>query len=325
MQILKTIDLKGFGKKQQGKVRDFYVLKGPSSVKHQEANKRIIVTTDRQSAFDVNLGFIPQKGAVLNQLAAFWFDNTKDIIQNHLIDVPDPNVTVAHSAEMIPIEMIVRGYISGVTKTSIWYSYSRGERNIYGIQFPEGLKKNQKLPHPVITPTTHGGGKDGHDERLTKEEILKRKIVSKALYEQMEKTALALFERGTRICDQAGLILVDTKYEFGLYKGKLMLVDEIHTPDSSRFWIKATYKKKLTLGEEPDNFDKEFLRLWYKEHGYTGDGKPPPMPEDLAQKVSKRYKDVYTMLTKKKIVTINNETPIEERIQKNLATYFAQL
>lgn len=311
MQILKTVNLQGFGKKQQGKVRDFYVLN----------DKRIIITTDRQSAFDVNLGFIPQKGAVLNQLAAFWFEKTKDIVPNHLITAPDPNVALAHNADMIPIEMIVRGYISGVTKTSIWYSYSRGEREIYGLQFPEGLKKNQKLPHPVITPTTHGGGKDGHDERLTKDEIINRKIVSKKLYDQMEKTALALFERGTKICDKAGLILVDTKYEFGLYKGKLMLVDEIHTPDSSRFWIKATYNKKLSLGEEPENFDKEFLRLWYKNHGYTGDGQPPAMPEDLAQKVSKRYKDVYEMLTGKKIVTIDNDTPIQKRIQQNVDAY----
>lgn len=311
MQILKTVNLKGFGKKKQGKVRDFYVLD----------NKRIIITTDRQSAFDVNLGFIPQKGAVLNQLAAFWFEKTKDIVPNHLIAVPDPNVTIAHSAEMIPIEMIVRGYISGVTKTSIWYSYSQGEREIYGLHFPEGLKKNQKLKHPVITPTTHGGGKDGHDERLTKEEILKKKIVSKPLYEQMEKTALALFEKGTKICDKAGLILVDTKYEFGLHKGKLMLVDEIHTPDSSRFWIKKTYKERVVKGLEPENFDKEFLRLWYKKHGYTGDGLPPPMPEDLAQKVSKRYKDVYNMLTGRKIDTIEDESPIQERIQKNVDAY----
>lgn len=312
MAILKTVNFKGLGKKEQGKVRDFYVLK----------DKRIIVTTDRQSAFDVNLGFIPQKGAVLNQLAAFWFDKTKDIIPNHLIAVPDPNVTIAHTADMIPIEMIVRGYMTGVTITAIWPSYERGERIIYGIRFPDGLKKNQKLPRPVITPTTHGGGKGGHDERLTKKEILKRKIVSKSLYEQIEKTALALFERGTKICANAGLILVDTKYEFGLYNNKLMLVDEIHTPDSSRFWIKKTYQERVKKGLEPENFDKEFLRLWYKNHGYMGDGKPPPMPESLAKKVSKRYKDVYQMLTGKKIATIRDDSPIEERIQQNVARYF---
>lgn len=311
MNILKTVNLTGFGKKYQGKVRDFYILK----------DKRIIVTTDRQSAFDVVLGFIPQKGQVLNLLADFWFEKTKDIIPNHIMSIPDPNVSITHNAEMIPIEMIVRGYISGVTKTSIWYSYSRGEREIYGIKFPEGLKKNQKLPSPVITPTTHGGGKDGHDERLTKEEILKRKIVPKSLYEQMEKTALALFERGTKICSRAGLILVDTKYEFGLYRGKLILVDEIHTPDSSRFWIKDTYRERFNKGLEPENFDKEFLRLWYNKHGYTGDGTPPPMPESLAQKVSKRYKDVYKMLTGKKLESISSNYSIEKRIQSNLSNF----
>jgi phosphoribosylaminoimidazole-succinocarboxamide synthase len=311
MQILKTVNLKGLGQKQQGKVRDFYLV----------GDKRIIITTDRQSAFDVNLGFIPQKGAVLNQLAAFWFEKTKDIIPNHLISVPDPNVTIAHTAKMIPIEMIVRGYISGVTKTSIWYSYAQGDREIYGIRFPDGLKKNQKLPHPVITPTTHGGGKDGHDERLTKEEILKRKIVSKKLYQQMEEAALALFERGTKICSKAGLILVDTKYEFGMYKNELILVDEIHTPDSSRFWIKKTYAERFKKGLEPENFDKEFLRLWYKKHGYMGDGLPPEMPESLAAKVSKRYRDVYEMLKKKKIGTIRMNSPIEERIRQNIARF----
>ncbi len=308
MTLLKTVNLKKYGTKQQGKVRDFYIV----------GDKRIIITTDRQSAFDVNLGFIKEKGAVLNLLAAFWFEKTKDIVQNHLISIPDPNVTIAHTASMIPIEMVVRGYISGVTKTSIWYSYERGERVIYGIRFPDGLKKNQKLPKPVITPTTHGGGKDGHDERLTKEEILKKKLVTKKLYEQMEEVALALFERGTKICAKAGLILVDTKYEFGLYKGKLMLVDEIHTPDSSRFWIKKTYLERFKKNLEPENFDKEFLRLWYKKHGYTGDGTPPPMPATLAQKVSKRYKDTYRMLTGKKLATIHTDLPIEKRIQKHL-------
>lgn len=307
MDILKTVTLSGFGKKDQGKVRDFYILK----------DKRIIITTDRQSAFDVNLGFIPKKGAVLNLLAKFWFEKTNDIIPNHVISVPDPNVTIAHSCEMIPIEMIVRGYMTGVTNTSIWHSYEKGEREIYGIRFPDGIKKNQKLTNPVITPTTHGGGKDGHDERLTKTEILKRKIVSKKLYEEMEQTALKLFERGTKICNKAGLILVDTKYEFGLRNGKLMIVDEMHTPDSSRFWIKKTYKERFSKGLEPENFDKEFLRLWYKKHGYIGDGKPPPMPDSLARKVSKRYRDVYEMITGNKLSL--PRIPIEKRIKDNLS------
>ncbi len=304
--MLKTINLTGYGKKLHGKVRDFYIKGG----------KRIIVTTDRQSAFDVILGHIPYKGAVLNQLAAFWFDVTDDITPNHKISVPHPNVLIAHDTKPIPIEMIVRGYISGVTKTSIWYSYEKGERFIYGIHFPEGLHKNQKLPKPVITPTTHGGGKDGHDERLTREEIIERKIVPKKLYEQMEKAALALFDRGSKICKKHGLILVDTKYEFGLYKGKLMLIDEIHTPDSSRFWIAKTYEKRFKKGLEPENFDKEFLRLWYAKHGYRGDGKPPAMPATLMNALSKRYIAVYQKITGRRFKKYLY--PVENAIRKSL-------
>lgn len=285
--ILKTIDLSGLGKKHQGKVRDFYITD----------KNRVIVTTDRQSAFDVVLGHIPFKGAVLNLLSAFWFEKTKHIVPNHMISVPHPNVLVARNCEPIPIEMIVRGYISGVTKTSIWYSYERGERLIYGIKFPDGLTKNQKLPKPVITPTTHGGGAGGHDERLTREEIIGRKIVSEKLYKQMEETAINLFMFGSALCEKRSLMLVDTKYEFGLYDGKLMLMDEIHTPDSSRFWIKKTYRSRFEKGLEPENFDKEFLRLWYAERGYKGDGKPPEMAKDLIVSLAKRYISVYEKIS----------------------------
>lgn len=304
MQILKSITLPGFGKKHSGKVRDHYLL----------GNKRILITTDRVSAFDVSLGYIPYKGQVLNQLSAFWFEKTKDIISNHIISVPDPNVTIAKNTVPIPIEMVVRGYITGVTGTSIWGSYEKGERVIYGIRFPDGLKKNQKLPHPVITPTTKAD--KGHDARLTRGKIIKRNLVSKKIYEQMEKASLALFERGTKLCEKAGVILVDTKYEFGLYHDRLILIDEIHTPDSSRFWIKKTYKKRFNIGEEPENFDKEFLRLWYKKHGYTGNGAPPKMPQSLAARVSKRYRDIYEKITKKKFVISGK--PTGTRIKKNV-------
>lgn len=289
--VLKTIDLPGLGKKYQGKVRDFYKVDG----------KRILITTDRQSAFDVILGHIPFKGSVLNLLASWWFDKTKHIVANHKIAVPHPNVLIAHECEPIPVEMIVRGYISGVTKTSIWYSYERGERMIYGIRFPDGLKKNQQLPTPVITPTTHPlAGSTVHDERLTREEIIEKKIVSKRLYEEMEKVSLALFDYGSKLCAKNGLILVDTKYEFGLYKGKLMLIDEVHTPDSSRFWIAKTYKEKLANEQEPENFDKEFLRLWYAKRGYRGDGQPPEMPQELIVALAKRYISVYEKITGRK-------------------------
>lgn len=301
-KVLKTIDIPGLGQKIQGKVRDFYVL----------ADKRVLVTTDRQSAFDVILGHIPFKGSVLNLLTQFWLEKTQQIIPNHLISVPDPNVMVAKNCVPIPVEMIVRGYISGVTKTSIWSSYQKGERTIYGLPFPDGLKKNQKLPQPVITPTTHGGGTNGHDERLTKTEIISRKIVAKKIYEEMERASLALFEFGSKLCQKKGLILVDTKYEFGLVNGKVTLMDEIHTPDSSRFWKADTYSARFAKGLEPENFDKEFLRLWYAKKGYTGDGKPPAMSNELMVAVAKRYIKVYELLSGKKFTAY--AYPIEKKI-----------
>lgn len=305
--ILSTVNLpKTFGKKYQGKVRDYYVSE----------KQRIIITTDRQSAFDRILGFIPFKGQVLNQLSAFWFEKTKDIVQNHLISVPDPNAMIVKNCKVIPIEMVVRGYISGVTSTSIWTAYAKGERIIYGIKFPQGLKKNQKLKKPIITPTTKA--EVGHDERLTEKEILQRRIVSEKLWRQMKRASLALFERGTKICAKAGIILVDTKYEFGLHNNKLMLIDEIHTPDSSRFWIKKTYKKRFFSGEEPENFDKEFLRLWFKKQGYSGDGKPPKMPGAFIAKVSKRYMQIYEKITGKKFQL--DKRPVVQRIKQNLKT-----
>lgn len=303
---LQTIDIPGLGTKKQGKVRDIYEKEG----------KLILVTTDRQSAFDVVLDTIPYRGAVLNQLSSFWFTECKDIVPNYVESIPDPNVTIGKKCEGTNIEMIVRGYITGVTKTSIWYSYQQGERNIYGMNFPEGLKKNQKLPEPVITPTTHGGGATGHDERLTREQILEQKIVPNEIYLQMEKAALELFERGTQICEKAGIILVDTKYEFGLLDGKLVQIDEMHTPDSSRFWVKETYGEKFAVGEEPESFDKEILRRWYADQGYTGDGTPPKMSDELKIKMSHRYIEAYEKITGKTFEAF--EYPIEERIKTNL-------
>lgn len=308
--VLKTIDVPSFGKKYQGKVRDFYTVDG----------KRILITTDRQSAFDVILGCIPFKGAVLNLLASFWFDKTKHIVANHKLSVPHPNVLIARECTPIPVEMIVRGYISGVTKTSIWYSYERGERMIYGIKFPDGLTKNQPLARPVITPTTHPlAGSTVHDERLTREDIIKKKIVPKKLYEEMENVSRALFAYGSGLCKKRGLILVDTKYEFGLYKGKLMLIDEIHTPDSSRFWIAKTYQNRLKKGLEPENYDKEFLRLWYADRGYRGDGKPPEMPKELIVALAQRYIGVYEKITGKKFRAY--QYPIDTKIYHELQIF----
>lgn len=305
---LKTVNIPKLGKKYQGKVRDYYVLK----------DKRIIITTDRQSAFDRVLGHIPFKGQVLNQLSFFWFDKTKDIVQNHVLSVPDPNVMVVKNCRLIPIEMVIRGYITGVTDTSIWGSYEKGERVIYGIRFPEGLRKNQRLEKSVLTPTTKAT--IGHDERLTEKEILAKKIVLPSLWRQMKKAALRLFARGQKICDSVGIILVDTKYEFGLDERKrLTLIDEVHTPDSSRYWVKKTYRERFSKGLEPESYDKEPLRIWFKEHGYTGEGIPPKMPPEFIARMSMLYMGIYEKIAGKKFIpdtTINVNKRIEENMRK---------
>lgn len=306
MSVIKTVNLKKLGKKYQGKTRDFYIRN----------SKRIIISTDRISAFDIILDHIPHKGQVLNLLSLFWFNKTKDIIPNHLISSPDPNVMVVKNAKLVPIEMVVRGYITGVTGTSIWGSYEKGERTIYGLRFKNGLRKNQKLPKPIITPTTKA--EKGHDERLTEKEIIEKKIVSKKIWKQMKKAALKLFERGNKICEKAGIILVDTKYEFGIYNNKLILIDEIHTPDSSRFWVKNTYKQRFSKGLEPENFDKEFMRIWFAKKGYKGHGKAPKMPRDFVKKISKRYISIYKKITRQKFVKAKNN--ITERISNNLGS-----
>lgn len=307
-KLLKETNVSFLGKRSSGKVRDIYFL----------GKKRVLITTDRISAFDMVLGYIPYKGQVLNQLSAFWFEKTKDIIANHLLSIPHPCVAIVKDAKPYPVEMVVRGYISGSTKTSLWRAYELGERVIYGIKFPDGLRKNQKLPGPIITPTTkaeHGS----HDERLTREEILKRKLIDPKVYKQMEKTALALYKRGNQICQTRGLILVDTKYEFADYKGKLMLIDEIHTPDSSRFWKGKNYLVRFNNGLEPENFDKEFFRLWYTRKNYRGDGPPPKMSTDLQIKTAERYIKIYEMITGRKFVP--EKYPLEDGINQVLKKF----
>lgn len=306
----KTLNLPLLGQKFQGKVRDTYILDG----------KRILITTDRISAFDRVLGYIPYKGQVLNLLSQFWFEKTSDIIPNHLIEVIHPNVSIVKDAKPYPVEMVVRGFLTGVTTTSIWYSYEAGERRIYGYNFPDGMKKNQKLPAPITTPTTkaqHGA----HDQRLTHEEILLKKLVNPKILSQMEKSALALFKRGSIICQKRGLILVDTKYEFADYKGKLIVIDEIHTPDSSRYWKAKNYHERFRKGLEPENFDKEFFRMWYTKQGYRGDGKPPRMTKELQEKTAARYIRIYEMITGKKFVP--QTYPLEKGIKEAINNYLS--
>lgn len=302
-----AIDLAGWGPKQSGKVRDIYSLD----------NRRILITTDRFSAFDRVLGAIPFKGQVLNQLSVWWFEHTRDIVENHLIAAPDPNVMIVREAKALPVEVIVRGYITGVTSTSLWTLYEQGERRPYGIELPDGLRKNDPLPTPIITPTTKAtGGK--HDERLTRDEIIESGLVERSLWERVEEAALGLFKCGQSVATLGGLNLVDTKYEFGLIGGKLVVIDEIHTPDSSRYWVRDSSQP----GGEPLSLDKEFLRLWYVEHGYRGEGDPPTMPDDIIAQAAARYIEVYERLTG--FTFVPGELPAAVRIAGALDRFVAE-
>jgi phosphoribosylaminoimidazole-succinocarboxamide synthase len=293
--------------KQSGKVRDWYPL---------PEGRRLLVTTDRLSAFDRVLAQVPFKGQVLNQLAAWWFEQTADLIGNHTLSLPDPNALVAVEADPFPVEVIVRGYITGVTSTALWYRYDLGEREIYGYRFPDGLRKNEALPAPIITPTTKGGP-TGHDERLTCAEVVEHGLLDAATWDQVQAAALAVFARGQAVARSAGLILVDTKYEFGRGPGgEVLLIDEVHTPDSSRFWKADGYEARLAAGQEPENFDKEFVRLAYAERGYRGDGEPPQMGADLWTRASLRYIGIYEGLTGRPFQP--GSYPVPPRLLENL-------
>ncbi len=281
---LTNIDLSSLGVQTHGKVREMVALDNGS---------RILVTTDRVSAFDVVLGAIPFKGQVLNQLSAWWFEQTKDIVRNHVIAVPDENVTIGLEAKPLSVEVVVRGFITGVTKTSLWTMYEAGARDAYGITLPDGLRKNDALPTPIITPTTKALD-GGHDEPITSAEIVARGLVNADLWAQVERAALALFERGQAVARDAGLLLVDTKYEFGTIDGELVLIDEVHTPDSSRYWVLDSYMRDSS---NPESFDKEFLRLWFAARGYKGDGPIPTMPPEFIAQVAARYIAAYERLT----------------------------
>jgi phosphoribosylaminoimidazole-succinocarboxamide synthase len=302
---LKETDFPDLGKKYKGKVRDVYIAE----------DKIFLIATDRQSAFDRNLANIPFKGQVLTQTSAFWFENTKDIIPNHVIELPDPNVVVCKKLKVFPVEVVVRGYITGVTSTSAWTAYSKGERNFCGNVLPEGLKKNQKFEKPIITPTTKS---EEHDEKISGEEIVKRELMSKEQWEFVSDKALKLFGRGTEIAAKNGLILVDTKYEFGYdEQGNIFLIDEIHTPDSSRFWLKESYEERLAKDQEPENIDKEFLRLWFKEHcDPYKDETLPEAPEELVIELSKRYIKLYEMITGNEFKAAVGD--VSKRIEDNL-------
>jgi phosphoribosylaminoimidazole-succinocarboxamide synthase len=304
---LSNLDLTVFGLQSSGKVREMVSLKN-----HQ----RLLVTTDRISAFDVVLGLIPFKGQVLNQLSAWWFEQTKDIVPNHLLAVPDENAVIAKEAKPLPIEVVVRGYLTGSTKTSLWTLYQQGTRDAYGIMLPNGLEKNDPLPKIIITPTTKAE-QGGHDQQISRQEILESGLVSAKLWEEVEKVALALFARGQKLALERGLILVDTKYEFGTINDSLILIDEIHTPDSSRYWTQSSY---LADKSQPHSIDKEFLRLWFNQRNYNGSGTPPVMPEDFIAEVAARYISAYEQITG--LAFEAGRQPAATRILQNLKSYF---
>lgn len=290
-----------------GKVREWYPL---------GEGRRLIVTTDRLSAFDRVLACVPYKGQVLNQLSAWWFRKLQSSICNHLMDVVDPHASIVLEAAPFPVEVIVRGYLTGVTGTALWRRYALGEREIYGYHLPEGLRKNQALPAPLITPTTKGGP-TGHDERLSRAEVVARGLLDAPTWDEVQAAALALFARGQAVAQAAGLILVDTKYEFGRAPdGRVLLIDEVHTPDSSRFWKADSYEQRFVAGEEPENLDKEFVRLAYVARGYRGGGEPPGMPADLWIAAGQRYLALYEMLTGQPFEP--GEYPAEPRLIRNL-------
>jgi phosphoribosylaminoimidazole-succinocarboxamide synthase len=311
-RVLAGVDLPFLGARRRGKVRDLYELE----------DRLIMVATDRISAFDRILGLVPHKGQVLTQLAAFWFQQTRDLVGNALIEVPDPNVTVARLCRPLAVEVVVRGYITGVTSTSLWQRYSMGEREIYGIHFPEGLSKNDALPEPIITPTTKAA-QGGHDERITSAQVVQQGIATPEQWDAIASAAVAVFRRGQEIAGRGGLVLVDTKYEFGITpEGEILLIDEIHTPDSSRFWVADTMQARISSGQEPENFDKEFVRLYYAERGYRGEGEPFALRSALADEASRRYVAAYERIAGTSFVPA--EQPADARIERTLRDWLSR-
>ena len=283
--LASTLDATDFhiGRRVSGKVRDSYILPG---------GRRALVTTDRVSAFDRVLGTIPFKGQVLNQTAAFWFEKTKDIVPNHVISVPDPNVMVVAECGQLPLEFIVRGYITGVTETSAWTNYARGARNICGNRLPDGLRKDQKLERPILTPTTKH---EVHDRNISRDEAIAEGLITPELFDEAADVCFRMFEAGTREAARRGLILVDTKYE--LLDGKLVVSDEIHTPDSSRYWYADTYEELFAKGEPQRKLDKEYVREWLAARGFRGEGEPPALPDDVRVEAARRYITAYELVT----------------------------
>ena len=297
----------------RGKVRENYSLPN---------GQRIIIATDRLSAFDRILCAVPLKGQVLTQLARFWFERTTDICPNHVIEYPDPNVLVCRGLTIMPVEIVVRDYLAGTTSNAILTMYNAGRRDMYGHRFPDGLRANQKLPHTIITPTTKAFDA-GHDEELTAERILSDKLLTEAQWRQVSDHALKLFARGRDIAAGRGLILADTKYEFGFdADGNIVLADEIHTPDSSRYWTEATHAARIAAGEPPDSFDKDFVRRWVVARCDPYKDPIPEIPAEITLDAARIYISVYEAITGEAFPLPPRDKPVLERIRANLRRFF---
>jgi phosphoribosylaminoimidazole-succinocarboxamide synthase len=305
-QTLEGTNFTGVGSRYEGKVRDNYSRDG----------KRLIVVTDRISAFDRVLGTIPFKGQVLNRLAAWWFENTASVAKNHMIRVPDPNVLECVECTPLPVEMVMRAFITGSTSTSMWTHYQAGKRRFCGHSLPDGLVKNQRLASPLLTPATKAP-KGEHDISASRDEILAMGAITAEDFDRAASMAQALFDEGQEMCLDRGLILVDTKYELGKTKdGEVVVIDEIHTPDSSRFWMQNTYAERMAIGLDPEPLDKDFVRRYYTAQGYIGDGEPPPLPDDIRVGAAQRYIEAYERITGTDFEP-DTEAPLP-RIAKNL-------
>jgi phosphoribosylaminoimidazole-succinocarboxamide synthase len=299
---LRQLDLPGLGDLYRGKVRDNY----------SRGDRIVMITTDRVSAFDHVLGTIPFKGEVLSRLTGFWFEKVKDIAPTHLVDVPDPSVMVVKKAKPLPIEIVIRGYITG----SLWRDYQAGKAGAYGIEWAKGLRKDQAFDQAIITPSTKEEyGK--HDEPISEQAILERKLVAPDVWREATAIAQRLFARGQEWARSRGLILVDTKYEMGIADGRLVVIDEIHTPDSSRYWVADGYADRFAKGVDQEMLDKENIRQWLiKEHGFSGHGTPPPLSDEVRVMLARKYIEVFERLTGERFAS--EVGSVEERIKRNL-------
>ncbi|ESX09102.1 phosphoribosylaminoimidazolesuccinocarboxamide synthase [Mesorhizobium sp. M0179] len=313
MRVLSDAFIPELPNHYKGKVRENYDLPD---------GRRIIIATDRLSAFDVILTAIPLKGELLTQTARYWFEETADICQNHVLDYPDPNVVVGTRLDILPVEIVVRDYLAGTTSTSVLTKYKNGERDMYGIRLPDGLRDNEKLPQAIITPTSKALD-GGHDEPLTRDEILTRGLLSEEQWDTVSRYALALFARGKALAAKRGLILVDTKYEFGTDKdGAIILADEIHTPDSSRYWLAASYEERFKAGERPQSFDKDFIRAWVTARCDPYKDRIPKIPAELIEQTSRVYTQAFETITGKTFTADRSGKTVLDRIRENLRPYF---